>query len=155
DGAGNMTKIPNASWSNPFNLTYDAWNRLTVVNDGQDDIQKNSYDGLGRRIRRNEAISGGDLLDYYYNESWQLLEQRRNGSSSPDRQYVWHPYYVDALALTYNSSGADQYYLQDANFNITAVTDNGGAVLERYAYSPYGDVTVLSGSFGTPSGSTG
>jgi hypothetical protein len=39
------------------------------------------------------------------------------------------------------------YYCQDANFNVTAITSNTGAVLERYAYSPYGEVTVLDENF--------
>ena len=39
------------------------------------------------------------------------------------------------------------YYRHDANFNITAVTDDTGAVLERYAYSPYGQVAYLDDAF--------
>ena len=35
------------------------------------------------------------------------------------------------------------YVQQDANFNVTAVTDSAGTVLERYIYEPYGSFTVL------------
>ena len=37
------------------------------------------------------------------------------------------------------------YYLQDANFNVTAVVavvDSTTTVLERYHYTPYGEVTT-------------
>jgi RHS repeat-associated protein len=35
------------------------------------------------------------------------------------------------------------YYTQDANFNVTALVAPDGTVVERYAYDPYGKVTVL------------
>jgi len=45
-----------------------------------------------------------------------------------------------------SSSGSDScrhYYLQDANFNVVAVADDAGTVIERYHYTPYGEVTIL------------
>ncbi len=33
--------------------------------------------------------------------------------------------------------------MQDANYNIVAIFDNAGTVVERYAYDPFGQVTVL------------
>jgi len=35
------------------------------------------------------------------------------------------------------------YYTNDANFNVTALVDTSGDVVERYVYDPYGQVTVL------------
>ena len=35
------------------------------------------------------------------------------------------------------------FYLNDANFNITALVNQSGTVVERYGYDPYGKVTVL------------
>jgi RHS repeat-associated protein len=37
--------------------------------------------------------------------------------------------------------------LQDANFNVTAVVNASGTVLERYHYTPYGEVSFLTSSF--------
>lgn len=37
----------------------------------------------------------------------------------------------------------DLYVHQDANWNVIGVSDLGGRVVERYAYSPYGQVTVF------------
>jgi YD repeat-containing protein len=46
-----MTKVPQpASWSSHYDLTYDAWNRLTKVQDGSTVIEQNKYDGLGKWI---------------------------------------------------------------------------------------------------------
>jgi RHS repeat-associated protein len=152
DAAGNMTKI--ATSSGTFDAKYDAWNRLVKLTDGPSYIYR--YDGLNRRIQKVLPF-GAPTLDYYYNEEWQLLEERQSGSSHPLAQYVWHPYYVDALAVRYYDSDVDgvlnenndgrHYYLQDANYNVTAVVSDSSAVLERYRYSPYGEVTFLNTDF--------
>jgi RHS repeat-associated protein len=46
------------------------------------------------------------------------------------------------------------YYLQDANYNVTAVVNSSGAVVERYAYTPYGKPTVLNPDFSVKSTQT-
>jgi RHS repeat-associated protein len=46
------------------------------------------------------------------------------------------------------------YALQDANYNMTAVVGTTGSVLERYSYTPYGEVTFLNPSFVALSGNT-
>ncbi|MBI2481868.1 MAG: RHS repeat-associated core domain-containing protein [Planctomycetia bacterium] len=37
--------------------------------------------------------------------------------------------------------------MQDANWNVTALVDNGSIVVERYLYEPYGEMLFLNGSF--------
>jgi RHS repeat-associated protein len=67
-------------------------------------------------------------------------------------QYVWSPVYVDALverdrdANGQSSDGLEErlYAQQDANYNITALVDANGTVVERYVEDPYGQVTVLT-----------
>ena len=96
---------------------------------------------------------------YYYNDRWQIVEERVGTTPSTariDQQYVYHPEYVDAVALRWRDSdqsdGPDtyHYYLQDANYNVTALVNGGsgdlGKVVERYAYTPYGECTVLNGA---------
>jgi RHS repeat-associated protein len=71
--------------------------------------------------------------------------------SNPLNQYLWHPYYTDALAVRWYDSDtdgsgiADYYYLQDANFNVTAIANSSGAVVERGQYQAYGRVRILNG----------
>jgi len=62
----------------------------------------------------------------------------------PLSQYVYHPYYVDAIALRYydsDTSGGGTYntniYLQDANFNVTAVVDDFDTTIERRDLPPW------------------
>jgi hypothetical protein len=39
------------------------------------------------------------------------------------------------------------YYLNDANFNVVALANTSGAVIERYAYSPYGEINILDDDY--------
>ncbi|MFV1965072.1 MAG: RHS repeat-associated core domain-containing protein [Pirellulaceae bacterium] len=165
DAAGNMTKTPKpGSWTDHYDLTYDAWNRLVKVEDSATTVAEYEYDGLNRRIVKSVYDSGS--LDhkqhYYYNDKWQVLEVRKEPSGQsedpdPLEQYVWHTYYVDALAVRYYDRNTDgqsietQHLLHDANFNVTGVIDGSGSVLERYEYTPYGKVTVLDGDFSADS----
>ena len=75
-------------------------------------------------------------------------------------QYVWSIAYVNDMVLrdedaddsssTGNlgktSSGLEQrlYAQTDANYNVTALIDTSGAVVERYIYDPYGTVSILN-----------
>lgn len=160
DLAGNMSTMPQpASPSNSYVLKWDAWNRLVEVKDNSTIIEQAEYDGLGRRIVRSVYFSGslGYYHHYYYNDQWQVVEERvalPNVGEFPDpiNQYVWHPEYVDALALrrydeNVDGSGIESHYcLQDANYNVTALSNSSGAVVERYAYTPYGQPKVLNGA---------
>jgi len=107
---------------------------------------------LGRRIRKDLSSFANDIV-YFYNEQWQLLEERKGGDADPLSQYVWHPYYIDALAVRYydfSTAGTQvrQWYLQDANYNVTAVLNDSANVLERYSYTPYGGVAFLNSTLG-------
>jgi RHS repeat-associated protein len=41
------------------------------------------------------------------------------------------------------------WVVQDANYNVTALFDNSGNVVERYVYDPFGQVTVLDAGWNT------
>ena len=134
---------------------FDAWNRLVEAKRSQTVVQENEYDGLNRRIVRDETGGSGVVTHFYYNNQWQVAEERVGSATTADIQYIYHPNYVDAVAVRYwdedNSANdvleTDHYYLQDANFNVTAVTDDTGTVKERYSYTPYGEVTILDADF--------
>ncbi len=56
----------------------------------------------------------------------------------------------DFAAARYNSGvGLNQrlYVQQDANYNVTSVSNPAGATVERYRYTPYGQRTVLNDDF--------
>jgi len=84
-----------------------------------------------------------DLRHFYYNENWQCVEETATEGGSAEKQYVWHPYYIDALAVSYDDTGDKHFFGHDPNFNITVAFDDTGSVVERYRYSAYGEATIL------------
>jgi RHS repeat-associated protein len=130
-------------------LKYDAWNRLVAINggDGQS-VSSYTFDALGRRIVEN----GTDL---YYSNRGQVVEEAAGRVTQT--QYVWSPFYVNELVQrtdsTTDSGSLDRtiYVQQDANYNVTSVTNTSGVVKARYVYDPYGTVTALTAS-GLPGG---
>jgi RHS repeat-associated protein len=159
DLAGNMTTIPiPSSPTSGYTAIYDAWNRLVSLANGTTTVATYAYDGLSRRIVKGIYVSGS--LDHnehtYLNNNWQALEVRKELSgtiiANPLEQYVWHPFYLDALALrdydsTTSGSPTRYYYTFDANYRVTAATTAGAALAERYYYSPYGTLLFLNSSF--------
>jgi hypothetical protein len=91
--------------------------------------------------------------ELYYSSPWQVLQQRLGEITT--RQHVWSLVYVDAMVLADLDTGSSgsfdlRLYVQhDANFNVTALVDTSGAVVERYIYDPYGAVTVLDANWST------
>lgn len=155
DNNGNMRTDENGN-----TLTYDAWNRLVQVKDsGNNVIVSYEYDALGRRIAETK---GSTTRDFFYSAGWQVLEEREG--STVKAQNVWSLAYVDAMVLRdgdatsggnlgKSGSGLDErlYAVQDANFNVTAVVDTSGVVVERYQYDPYGSFKVLDANFSVDS----
>ncbi|HEX8911045.1 MAG TPA: RHS repeat-associated core domain-containing protein [Humisphaera sp.] len=166
DAAGNMTAGPKSQEETTLlHRTYDGWNRLTGVfaDDGYGaaatQLVAYEHDGRGFRIERTEDPAGTPARDdLYYNEGWQVLEVRRDGDTDPREQWVWDPRYVDAAVVRFLDANLDGdvadvgdstlYPTQDANFNVTGLVNaSTGSVVERYAYDPYGEVTVLDANF--------
>ncbi len=182
DAAGNMTAMPQVeSATDRLFAVYDGWNRLTKVYEdtdadnlfepganGDDDlIVTYEYDGLNRRVEKYVTAAGGGArdVDYYYDESWRLLESRVDDGTDVDiDQYIWDISYVDAPVVryhdatdngTYNDTGDYiHYYTFDANHNVTAAIETDGDVAARYVYDPYGKVTVYSSTWSGGSAST-
>jgi RHS repeat-associated protein len=74
--------------------------------------------------------------------------------------FVWSPIYMDALVLRDRDTNGDGtldeclYVGQNANYNITALFDNSGNVVERYVYDPFGQATVLDANWNVLTAST-
>jgi len=150
-GAGTVTYDANGNITadgSGNTYVYDAWNQLVAVKNGGTTVAAYGYDGLGRRITETHGTTTTDL---YLSPAGQVLEERVGGVVQA--RNVWGPEYVNELVLRDQSSQhngvLDQrlYVQQDANWNVTALVDTSGNVLERYAYDPYGAVTVLNADF--------
>ena len=57
DRAGNMTRMPKIGhWETAQTNTWDAWNRLVRVEEGETVVGEYAYDGLTRRIWKKATI---------------------------------------------------------------------------------------------------
>ena len=74
-------------------------------------------------------------------------------SLTPAQQYVWGKRYVDDLVLRDRDTTADGtlderlYSLADPNFNVVALAESDGDLVERYTYTAYGTPKVRDASF--------
>jgi RHS repeat-associated protein len=168
DLAGNMTTI--ADPNNPngtLTCTFDAWNRLTEVQDSSGNIiAQYEYDGTGRLVEELSNFSGSTpgTVTYSFYDGQNAIETRTGTVSggvvptatslSPQYQYVFSPVsgktpilrdstFVGGVA----TSSGRLYYTSDANTNVTALVNASGQVVERYIYSAYGQVTFCDASW--------
>ena len=156
--AGNMTTTPKpADPTASFAATYDAWNRLVKIEEASDKVAEYEYDGVKRRSVKKRYASGSldETRHFYYTEPtrWQVVEERADSSSDPDRQFVWGVRYVDEIILrerdTSGGGTLDErfYSVQDANWSVTGIVDASSIVKERFAQSPYGVALAMDSSF--------
>jgi RHS repeat-associated protein len=158
DAKGNMTLIP--AVLRPTNsglpptasrLTWDFETKLIAAdtdNDSTDDIFY-KFDALGRRVGRDD----GTANVVYFQDGQQTIADYPPGTaaSSPTYTYVYASY-IDEPVMR-GGSGGLRYYHRNQQYSITAVSDGGGSVIERYAYSAYGQVTITDASGAVISGS--
>jgi RHS repeat-associated protein len=161
DANGNMISDQSGN-----TYVYNAWNQLvSVSNSSGTVIAQYTYDARGYRVSETYPVGGngvaaGTTKYLYYSNQEQVIEERWNGTanSNTQYQYIWSAKYVNAMVLrdTY-SGGAIQsdsriYTTYDANYNVTSLigyesTTQTWGVTERFTYSPYGTVTVLSSTW--------
>ena len=165
DANGNMTADQNGN-----TYVYNAWNQLvSVSNSSGQVIAQYTYNAMGYRVTESypqggNGVAAGTVNYIYYDSQWQAIETRTNGTanSNATSQTVWSAAYINAAVLqdTY-SAGVIQpnsrlYFLQDANWNTTAVmglVSGSWQVTQRYVYSPYGTITIMNASW-LPAGTT-
>jgi RHS repeat-associated protein len=161
DKAGNATTTPvPGNETLGYFHTYDAWNRLVKVQNGTrsapgSEVVEFQYDAENRRtVKLVPNGSNWNRTDYYFNLKWQCVEERTatgvSGKTTvatvPSFQWVWDLKHIDAVLfrdVVPIDTAKRLYYCQDANQNTTALVNQAGTVVERYAYDPYGKVAVL------------
>jgi RHS repeat-associated protein len=169
DQVGNTTRIPRTdNPTQPIRIDYDAWNRPTwiYVYDASWNRLKvalYSYDGLGRRITELRYQSNGkdlsERLDHYYDDQWRVAAIYSSSVADVTKplstgtliaDYLWGQSlggYVDSLVL--RNTSLRLYALQDAHYNAVALADTTGTIVERFAYSAFGQVVYLDSNFDT------
>jgi RHS repeat-associated protein len=146
DAKGNMTLIPAVlrPGSDPLKMKWDFEKKLIAADtdtDSMDDVFY-KFDALGRRVGRDD----GTANVVYFQDGQQTIADYPSGTAagSPTYTYVYASY-IDEPVMR-GGSGGLRYYHRNQQYSITAVSDGGGSVVERYAYSAYGQVTIADGS---------
>ena len=105
------------------------------------------YDGLGRRVEKEVIDAGTATTRYVYDNEDILLEL--NGANSIVARYTHGPGIDEPLIMEKN--GQSFYYHGDGLGSITEITNQSGAVVQRYAYSSFGKIeSQLDANFVQP-----
>src|SRR5262249_53560434 len=127
-GAGNPSYDLNGNMTTDEagnTLVYDAWNRLVKETMGTNNVAF-TYDALGRQVSMNPSWLS--LVYYYYNPSWQVIEEQAGGTTQA--QFVWNPLGVNSLVE--RDTGTTRIYAEhDANGDVTSLVDATGNAIER------------------------
>lgn len=120
-------------------LVYDYENRLTQTVFGQTNVYQ--YDGMGNR---KQVIRDGVTNRFVLDVSRPLSQilATTGGSGSVTAYYV----YGLGLISKIEPGGTTRYYHYDSRGSTVAITDWTGAILNSYAYDPFGQVTAASES---------
>jgi len=107
------------------------------------------YDTAGRVVGRTLDPGGANVSQYFiYDDDRIKLEL--DGSGNVVAEWVYGVYIDEIIAMYRNTDGQPgletHYYIQDDLYNVVALTDENGDVIERYAYDDYGAPTFYDGA---------
>ena len=162
DNAGNLTSLPATDGSPDHKFVYDFRNRLIKVTDQNDTaLVRCYYDGLNRLAKKCLISTPTDDTIYLY-DGWRIARMLRyNSTAERWKPYIAYHYgegYIDEPVIMDKNTSQPlddtydvRYFLcQQANYNVVAVADSTGAVVESVKYDPYGQPTLS----GTATGNT-
>jgi RHS repeat-associated protein len=135
----------------PANIyAYDHLNRITAIKKNNDDnlVAEYTYDAMGRRVEKYDAVGAGTKTRYYYDNQRVLLETEDTGSGFADKRYFVFGNYIDEVLLMRRGGSADFYYGHDHLYSPTVLFIPSGAVWERYEYDAYGKAYVMYPNYG-------
>jgi RHS repeat-associated protein len=119
---------------------WDALNRLVAVNQGANRSEF-SYDGIGRRVRIIEKISGSVASDNRYVWLGTTVAEKRDSLGTT--------VLIRFLGNGEIEGATKRYYTSDHLGSIREVVDQAGTVLVRYDYEMFGVRTRVGGSDAT------
>lgn len=104
--------------------------------------------GINRRISKTLPATG-ITAEHYYSDNQVIQEYENN---IPKRSYLYGNYIDDVVAIQTNNQ--TYYYLKDRQYNIKAIIDSQGGIIESYSYNAYGIMTITDGNGNTLNEST-
>lgn len=123
-----------------FSYEYDyenLLNRVVDANTGQE-VAAYQYDGLQRRVAK--TVQGVETRYVYSDEN--VVEEWRDGVLHAS--FVYLPGLDNVVSA--DIAGERYYYHVGAQGSVEAITDEQGALVERYHYTPYGTVAAFDAS---------
>lgn len=133
DANGNLTDDGNNTY------LFDENNRM--MSSAADGVVANyNYDPLGRRIIRE--VDGVETRFYY--DGIRVIEER-DVADVVTATYVYGTGPDEILSM--RLGGDDFVHHQSLNGTVVALTDNSGAVVERYGYDAYGAPRFFAGDY--------
>jgi RHS repeat-associated protein len=151
DVKGNITTLPAnlrpSGSTTAMNLTWDSDNKLRSADidaNGTADVNF-QYDALGRRVAR----SGTGGSEVYVQMDQQTIADYPVGgaATTPTFRYVYASYIDEPVVRkTAGTGGTLVYFHRNHQYSVTAITTSAGAISERYAYTAYGQPTILNAS---------
>ena len=141
-------------------LVYDYRNRLVAVEEKTTGrpIAEYLYYADARRARkivyRREQPGEVEKETTYFYDGWQVCEEQDGLSGASEITCVWGPAYIDSLLQLERTAahplGAGTFYVhQNVRFDVVALTDGAGQVVETVRYDDFGNAESPS-SMGNP-----
>jgi len=100
------------------------------------------YDALGRRVARTGT--GGSFVFVQMDQQTIADYPVGGAASTPTYRYVYASYIDEPVVRKGAGAGGTLvYFHRNHQYSITAVTTSTGTIAERYAYTAYGQPTIL------------
>jgi len=95
------------------------------------------YDAFGRKVRKivEDGVRPIQTTRYAYS-GWQVVEEQDN-TGTPKASYVYGRYIDEPIQMK-RGDDTTVYYHSDDLYNVTALTNTDGNVVERYRYDDFG-----------------
>jgi RHS repeat-associated protein len=151
DVKGNITTLPAnlrpAGATTAMNLTWDSDNKLRSADidaNGTADVNF-QYDALGRRVARSGT--GGSVVFVQMDQQTIADYPVGGAATTPTFRYVYASYIDEPVVRKGpTSTSTVHFYHRNHQYSVTAITTSTGAIAERYAYTAYGQPTILNAS---------
>jgi len=145
DAKGNQTSIPavlrvSPSPNLPLSLQWGFENKLISADTDNDAVADVTYqwDALGRRVGRDD----GTTATVFVQSGQQTIADYTSGTAAASPTYTYvYANYIDEPVMRAGTGGL-RYYHRNQQYSVIALTNGGGTIAERYAYSAYGTPTI-------------
>ena len=132
DSYGDCTQKIYNSTNTTWGYSYDGEDQLTGITENGTQIETNTYDDSGMRIKR---VDNGTTTYFLYSGANPLMEY-----TPADNAYKYY-IYANNYAVAEETGGVVTYNHRDHLGSVRLITDANGNVVDAMNYNAYGEVT--------------